>query len=751
MKTLGSGIIAAALALLIGAGPAIGTAQATTDAQEARPTAVTRTADGDEVSLTPYDPAHYTDLYTEPDGPVTGSTYIFDPTADFQDRIARDFTHMRDDQGINTIGFYNLVQMTDADRDAIFNQLETDHQKAVVRIEWYDSATFDFDTDDSSHADAESVLHYYGSDDPAHGYTSLFSYLIRTHRLGDIAYFALNMPVDDGTVAGHFVTSQYSDGRKNPAWAASQAPYADYLISRLRGILGADTDLYLSVFYGWDQSYPTPSYADIAHPADGYFFNNYSYPAADPPDENTTTSQRINQPRLQRAMDLMMSQYPTQSKVIEYGFHTVDYNNGVIPSQTAGLVKSLAAKRLALPETTAYYSDGSSGGRPFNVRGTLYFAQNLYKQEGNPAAWMDWTLDYPATTAVEAENNASVRYYRDGAASTSPELVDHSASGSRAVSLDAPGAAIAFYDLGNASVVQFRYRSSRATTLLVSACGSTPRAVRVPASPGWRVVTVDLDVPFQGSVRLQMAHGQRAAVDWLRPLAHYEAETGTARGAVTTTGGSMVTLARGRASSVAFLPVHGGSRVTLLYAAEEPAEVILAVNGRSYPVHLAATGGPGEYADRTAAVTVPSGARVAIERRAAGSGAGDVALDYLSVEGQYEAEAQSGLYNGAHAVADPQASGGGVATSFDVLGASVVVPKVIAGSTVTFRYRSTRDARMTLIVDGTAVPVRFPDSDGRSATATVTTAVPAQATLIMQRNAGDTAVGFDLDWVKVSG
>ncbi|MGY6024665.1 hypothetical protein [Streptomyces spinosirectus] len=751
MKSLGSGIIAAALALLIGAGPAIGTAQARTDAHVTHRTASASTTAAGEVSLTPYDPAHYTDLYAQPDGPIAGSTYIFDPTADFQDRISRDFTHMRDDQGINTIGFYNLVQMTDADRDAIFDRLETNRQKAVVRIEWYDSATFDFDAGDPSHADAESVLHYYGSADPAHGYTSLFDYLIRTHRLGDIAYFALNMPVDDGTVAGHFVTSQYSDGRKNPAWASSQAPYADYLISRLRGILGADADLYLSVFYGWDQSYPTPSYAGIAHPADGYFFNNYSYPAGDPPDENATTSQRINQPRLQRAMDLMMSQYPTQPKVIEYGFHTVDYNNGVIPAQTAGLVKSLAAKRLALPETTAYYRDGSSGGRPFNVRGTLYFAQNLYKEEGDPPAWMDWTLDYPATAAMEAENTSTVRSYRNGGVVATPDFADRSASGGRAVWLDGPGSALAFYDLADASVVQVRYRSEHAATLRMSACGAAPRTVHLPPSRTWRVVSVPIDVPFQGSIRLTQVNGQGTAVDWLRPLAQYEAETGTAHGAVPTAGGTAVTLPAGRASSVAFRPVHGGSRITLRYAAAEAAEANLTVNGRVHAVHLAATGGTGTYADHALAVDIPSGARVALERTPGDTGAGDLVLDRLAIDGQYEAEAQSGLYNGAHAVADPRASAGGVATSFDVTGASVVVPKVIKGDTVAFRYRSTKDARMTLIAGGTNTPVEFPDTHGALATVTVKDTVPAQATLILQRNAGDSAVGLDLDWVKVSG
>ncbi|MFE3165265.1 hypothetical protein [Streptomyces sp. NPDC059224] len=751
MRTLGSGFLAALLTLLVGAGPALGTAQAASDTHGVPHAAVARSADDGGVSLTPYDPSHYTDLYADPDGPVTGSTYIFDPAADFRDRVARDFTHMRDDQGINTIGFYNLVQMTDADRDILFDQLETDRQKAVVRIEWYDSATFDFDAGDPAHTDAESVLHYYGSDDPAHGYTSLFDYLIRAHRLGDIAYFALNMPVDDGTVAGHFVTSQYSDGRGNPAWAASQAPYADYLISRLRGILGAGAELYLSVFYGWDQSYPTPSYAGIAHPADGYFFNNYSYPAAEPPDENATTSRRINQPRLQRAMDLMMSQYPTQPKVIEYGFHTVDYNNGVIPAQTAGLVTSLAAKRLALPETTAYYRDGSSAGRQFNVRGTLYFAQNLYKEEGDPAAWMDWTLDYPATGTVQAENVRAVRYYRDGTSLAAPEVGDSSASGGKAVLLAGPGRALAFYDLGDASVVQMRYRSDRAATVRMSASGAAARTLRLPASHTWRVVSVPLDVPFQGSVRLTQVRGRDTVVDWLRPLADYEAVTAAGHGTTPTADGSALVLPAGRASSATFRQVHGGSRVTLHYATTEATDVVLAVGGTAHPVHLPATAGPGVFADRVLTVDVPSGARVVVERAARGPGAAGLTLGHLAVDGQYEAEAQSGLYNGAHAVADPRASAGGVATSFDVVGASVVVPKTIGGDAVTFRYRSTRNARMTLILGGRTTSIAFPDSRGSLATVSSRVDVPPQGTLILQRNGDDSALGLDLDWVKVSG
>src|SRR5689334_24453647 len=113
--------------------------------------------------LTPYDPAHYTDLYADPGGPVSGATYIFNPTVDWQRRMAFDLAQMRQ-AGVNTVGLYNLVQMTDAERDTLFAELERNRMKAVIRIEWYDQQTFAFRT-----ADADRVLSYYTADDTAHG------------------------------------------------------------------------------------------------------------------------------------------------------------------------------------------------------------------------------------------------------------------------------------------------------------------------------------------------------------------------------------------------------------------------------------------------------------------------------------------------------------------------------------------------------------------------------------------------------
>src|SRR4051794_7586551 len=572
---------------------------------------------------TPYDPAHYTDLYADPGGPVTGATYIFNPTVDWQRRMAFDLAEMRQ-AGVNTVGLYNLVQMTDAERDTLFAELERNRMTAVVRVEWYDQQTFAFTT-----ADADRVLSYYLSDDPAHGYTGLLPYLVRRKKLADLVYLAVNMPVDDGKVSGRFVTAQYPDGRKNPNWAANQPPYADRLLAGLRAVTGG-AKLYLSVFYGWDQSYPTPSYAGIAPPADGYFLNNYSYPVSGmPADENASTADRLNEPRLRSALDRMIGQYGTAPKVIEYGFHTLDFNDGALPDQTAGLVRTVAAKRKALTETTAYYRDPA-----FGVRGTLYFAENLFKPEGNPPATMDWSLGTPVAEA-QAEDTTDVQYYAGGSPADTQPVADPTAWGGAAVTLGAAGSALVFYDLDAASVVQLRYRAGQATDLLMSMNGATPRTLRLPAAADWSTYTVDLDVPLQGAVTLQRpSAGAAVTVDWLGGKADNEAELashtnatpGTAPGA---SRGEALRMPADQTSTFTVDPVRGGTRVQIRYAATSAATVRLA----GTTVALPATGG--SFATVTADTAITSGQTLVVTRDA---GAGDLLLDYLRIDGQYEAE-----------------------------------------------------------------------------------------------------------------
>lgn len=689
--------------------------------------------------LTPYDPAQFTDLYADPTGPITGATYIFNPTVNWKPRMAFDLAQMRQ-VGVNTVGLYNLVQMTDADRDALFAELERNRQKAVVRIEWYDPQTFTFST-----ADADKVLRYYNSDDLLHGYTALLTYLVRRGRLADVAYFAVNMPVDDGKVSGRFATSQYPDGRSNPRWAASQPPYADRLLAGLRTVVG-HADLYLSAFYGWDQSYPTPSYAGIAHPADGYFINNYSYPISAPADENSSTSDRLNEPRLRSAMDRLIGQYGDAPKVIEYGFHTLDFDDGVLPDQTAGLVRTVAAKRLALGETTDYYRNPA-----FHVRGTVYFAENLFKPEGDPPATLDWALGTP-TPESQAEDPWAAQYYQDGTAVATQPVTDPTAWGGAAVTLASAGAALVFYNLTAATVAQIRYRAARDTDLLMSVNGATPRTLRLPAATDWSTFTVPFDIPLQGAVRLERPpSGAAVTIDWLGGKPDNEAELTAHTGAtpVTAAGasrGEALLMPAGQASTLTVDPVRGGTRLQIRYAAAGPATLRLANGATSATLALPATGG--DFASRTVETVVAGGSPLVLTRDPA---AGDLLLDYLRIDGQYEAESSGGLYNGAHAVASATASEGALATAFDVVGASVVFSGVRAGSRLTFRYSADRPASMTVILNDVNHRLAFPASAGRPATATLPLPIPANATVIVQRNADDAALGLSIDWMSVSG
>ncbi|GAB1690955.1 hypothetical protein [Krasilnikovia sp. M28-CT-15] len=684
----------------------------------------------------PYDPAQFTDLYTDPDGPIAGATYIFNPTVDWRQRMAYDLAQLRQ-IGVNTVGLYNVVQMTDADRDALFAELERNRQKAVLRIEWYDRQTFAFRA-----ADADRVLSYYNSDDATHGYTALLAYLVRKNRLRDVAYFAVNMPVDDQMVSNHFVTSQYPDGRSNPQWATNQPPYADRLLAGLRGVVGA-ADLYLSVFYGWDQTYPTPSYAAIAHPADGYFLNNYSYPVGAPPDEHATTTELLNVPRLGGAMDKIIKQYGDAIKVIEYGFHTLEFNNGVLPNQTAGLVQTVAAKRRALLETTAYYRDPA-----FQVRGTLYFAANLYKPEGNPPATMDWALGAPVAEA-QAEDTGVTQYYRNGTAVPVEPVRDPSAWGGAAVTLASTGDALAFHDFAAASVAQLRYRTAQVTKLLMSVDGAAPRILALPAATDWSTLTVPAVIPLHGRVTLQrMDSGGPVTVDWLGGKPDNEAELTAHTGAtpVTAAGasrGEALRMPPGQPGTLTIDPARGGTRVQIRYAATIATTVVLDTGAVTTTVPLPATAG--QFATRTVETVVPGGSPLVLSRSVAD---GELILDYLRIDGRYEAESSGGLYNGAHAVVSAAASEGALATSFDVVGASVVFSGVRAGSRLTLRYTADRAASMTVILNDVNRRLNFPASPG--GTATLAMSIPANATIIVQRNADNAALGLSIDWMSIS-
>jgi hypothetical protein len=330
------------------------------------PTAAAVTA---SAAMTPYD------SLVDPAAFTQAAVLTLDPARDTAEAVSADLRSMHDEYHVNTVNVYGLEHWDTAGTaraDSLFAMLQALAMKIVIRIEAYDTAAFAFRT-----TDVEYV---------ANVYQPLLQYVSVAGRNGRVAYFALNMPIDDPNV------QQRLGGVNSALSRTSQPQYAQALVTRLRGLLTQDgfgaAQLRLGLFYGWDNSYDLPSYAS-AQP-DGYFINNYSYPGAAIADASAQDDVLINVARLRVAIDRFVAGYGSAQLIVEYGFHTVEYNGWVVPGQTAGLVMTLAAKQRALGATTRYYRATFR-----NIVGTSYFGFNLIKHEGSAPGLMDWALRYP--------------------------------------------------------------------------------------------------------------------------------------------------------------------------------------------------------------------------------------------------------------------------------------------------------------------------------------------------------------------
>lgn len=304
---------------------------------------------------------------------LCGATFILEKPTNYAKWLEQELTQAKEEYHLNTITVYGLENYDDAYKTALFNQLKKLDMKICVRIEGYDS-TFAFTKDD-----AAAVMKRY---------QNLVVFTCQPQFRDTVCYYALNMPVDDPAV-------QENLGGVN-SWRSktNQVSYAKEIVRLMRQCTAengyADAKMYLSVFYGWDGTYDVPSYASAG--ADGYFINNYTYPASDTlTGADGDPKDILNIPRLSRIMGMFLEDYPHKPPlVVESGFHTLEYNNGQWPAQTAGLVLDRETKAVAMKELVAFYEREY----PF-VEGLLYFGYNLFKEEGEPPAVMDWALKYP--------------------------------------------------------------------------------------------------------------------------------------------------------------------------------------------------------------------------------------------------------------------------------------------------------------------------------------------------------------------
>lgn len=379
-----------------------------------------------------------------------------------------------------------------------------------------------------------------------------------------------------------------------------------------------DAQLYLSVFYGWDNSFKTPSY--VSSGADGYFMNNYSYPlnSTKLPEASAPGEELINAKRLAISMNTYLSQYPGKPLVIESGFHTLEYNNGVVPNQTAGLVKDKEAKIKAIKATLDFYEQFDE------FRGWLYFGYNLYKEEGSPAAVMDWSLVYPLEGQAQAETG-----YRVGNAAA---VADEAASGRMAVELKTAGDGIAFYECAALNQIGLTYRADADAVVGLYINDEKKQEITLPASSGYTIVFVSQTVVKGANLRLQLETGA-VTLDMIGAYPQLETENGVLAGRAevvtdeAASNGQAVAGLTGEEDTITMQGIRGGARIKVHYRADADSRIRLTINGKnSVELDLKATN---TYTDMSATLNVPTGSTLVIQ----GIGGDGVYIDYVGLSG----------------------------------------------------------------------------------------------------------------------
>ncbi len=546
------------------------------------------------------------EAFVDPDTFFSGAVLDLKKEGDVHAWITRELENMKYGYNINTLNIYGLEGFDNGDsnenKDFLFEELARLGMKVVVRIEAY-SDTFAFQVSDLDYV--------------FNTYQKLIEYVCGDGKRQQVAYFALNMPVDDPQVQ-----QKLEGGINGEQSKQRQVEYAGAFVKRMRETTASygftDAQLYLSVFYGWDNSFKTPSY--VSSGADGYFMNNYSYPlnSTKLPEASAPGEELINANRLAISMNTYLSQYPGKPLVIESGFHTLEYNNGVVPNQTAGLVKDKEAKIKAIKATLDFYEQFDE------FRGWLYFGYNLYKEEGSPAAVMDWSLVYPLEGQAQAETG-----YRVGNAAA---VADEAASDRMAVELKTAGDGIAFYECAALNQIGLTYRADADAVVGLYINDEKKQEITLPASSGYTIVFVSQTVVKGANLRLQLETGA-VTLDMIGAYPQLETENGVLAGRAevvtdeAASNGQAVAGLTGEEDTITMQGIRGGARIKVHYRADADSRIRLTVNGKnSVELDLKATD---TYTDMSATLNVPTGSTLVIQ----GIGGEGVYIDYVGLSG----------------------------------------------------------------------------------------------------------------------
>lgn len=562
--------------------------------------------------MTPYD------SYVSPDTFLNGAVLDLKKTGDVGAFITRELENMRYCYNINTINVYGLegfdTGSSNANKDKLFAELRRLGMKVIVRIEAYNASSFAFQD-----IDLDYVFNTYNK---------LIEYVSAAGKREQVAYFSLNMPVDDGRVHQNLGGSINSDLSRQ-----RQVSYAKEFVARMRektGLHGfSNAKMYLSIFYGWDNTYQVPSYASAG--ADGYFINNYSYPRNQYklPGDEATDDELINATRLKISMDTFVSQYPGKPLVVECGFHTLEYNKGVVPNQTAGLVKDKAGKKRALKAVMNFYKTNY----PDNFAGLSYFGYNLYKEEGSPAAVMDWSLLYPTAGEVEAETG-----YRVGNAVS---INDEAASDGLAVSLSQKGDGLMFGDCASLNQFKLRYKAARVTKVGVYVDANLKQTLELSAQRDYADIFFSQTVSLNASITLKLEEGAGLTIDMLGAYEQLEAENSRLGGGAKAvpedfvSNGMVVGGLASSADTITIENVRSGARLRVRYKAAGDSRISVRVNGK--PAREMELKAAEDYTDMSIPLNVPAGSTLVL----AGVTGNELYIDYIGLSGVAEPEESS--------------------------------------------------------------------------------------------------------------
>ena len=501
----------------------------------------------------------------DPEEFYNGATFDIGPGNFNNEEFSKELEKANSLYNINTITIYGFEGLSQSSQQYIFSELSRLGMKIVIRIESYPQ-DFSF-----SESDAKAVVS---------SYSALIDFCSDENRRDTVAYFALNMPVDDIAV------QRNAGGLNTRAWIDAQKSYASAFVRLMREECARngwdDAKMYLSVFYGWDNTFKTPSYKDAG--ADGYFINNYTYP-----DSSSLSSsdplEIINAKRLAVSMKTYEKQYGDAPVVMEWGFHTIDFNGGIQPNQTAGLVKNLYAKEIAMKATLDFYKENYP-----QVRGCLYFGYNLLKEEGNPPALLDWCLVYPLmegwNDAVNALVSEGVIFSEDGWVFLSDE-----------------GSSLEFDNCPELQMISVYYRSDVDSTVKIYSDGRSRGTFSIPASKEDAIIGIPLIGSEDASLKMELQDGSIFIKSvFLSSVLEAEYALGAKiKEDSAASNGYGDSLINGPDNAVTFPRVRGGEKLSLTYKTESETAVTLMLDGKKAAFNVDSTNG--EY--KTITVTIP--------------------------------------------------------------------------------------------------------------------------------------------------